>query len=463
MTTPSTTITHKTLEFTANDLTPVQIFKRLTGKNKFLLESACDYQPKGNYSFIGVQPYQTIIGDEDTTTVIDRHASSSTVYDQHILSYIKKQLPVIDIDIPLPFYGGAIGYIGYDAIRHFEPIGNDLVNDLEMPHSHLMVYQDVIVFNHAANTITLVTINVDEQPEFILDQRLKKLKKVFTSTPEEEEMSSTSIQFEPEQTKLQFLDQVSKAQQLINNGHVKQVVISQRFKGPITGDPLIFYEKLRRANPSPYMFYIDFSDYIILGSSPESLIQSVGTKVITNPIAGTRPRGKTPTEDQQLMDELRNDPKEVAEHDMLVELNKHELLRVCDQKSVTMPKHMAVEKYQHVMHLVTEIHGILTSPYTGIDALLACLPAGTVSGVPKKQAMQIINTLESHARGVYGGAVGYINFNGDLNMALAIRSLIIKNSVAYLQSGAGIVKDSRPEDEYEETLQKAKALMNVDK
>src|SRR5699024_6108951 len=155
--------------------------------------------------------------------------SSSTVYDQHIFSYIKKQLPVIDIDIPLPFYGGAIGYIGYDAIRHFEPIGNDLVNDLEMPHSHLMVYQDVIVFNHAANTITLVTINVDEQPEFILDQRLKKLKKVFTSTPEEEEMSSTSIQFEPEQTKLQFLDQVSKAQQLINNGHVKQVVISQRF------------------------------------------------------------------------------------------------------------------------------------------------------------------------------------------------------------------------------------------
>src|SRR5699024_9995767 len=164
-----------------------------------------------------------------------------------------------------------------------------------------------------------------------------------------------------------------------------------------------------------------------------------------------------------LIYEIRNYPKEVSEHNMLVELNKHEHLRVCDKKSVTMPKHMAVEKYQHVMHLVTEIHGILTSPYTGIDALLSCLPAGTVSGVPKKQAMQIINTLEYHARGVYGGAVGYINFNGDLNMALAIRSLIIKNSVAYLQSGAGIVKDSRPEDEYEETLQKAKALMNVDK
>lgn len=458
----TTTITYKMYEQRANGLTPVHLFKRLTGNNKFLLESSCDDQRKGRYSFIGVNPYMTIIGDQQTTTVYkENDESSPTIHDQHILDYMKNNLPKFDIDCPLPFYGGAIGYIGYDTIRHYEPIGEELPNDLNMPHSHLMVYEDVIVFNHATNTIYLITINVDQQPESQLDRRLEKLKHVLKTNSEKIDTTIDPIHFQSDQTKSSFVHQVKKAQQFIMKGDVQQVVISQRFQGNFFGDPFTFYEKLRRANPSPYMFYIDFSDYIILGSSPESLIRTIGRKVITNPIAGTKPRGKTEKEDQQMMEELRSDSKETSEHKMLVELNKQELLRICDPNSITMPTYMSIETYQHVMHLVTELTGTLASSYTSIDALIACLPAGTVSGSPKTRAMQIINQLEAHMRGVYGGAIGYINVNGDLNMALAIRCLIIKNNVAYLQVGAGIVEDSNPEDEYDETLHKARALMDI--
>lgn len=228
-------------------------------------------------------------------------------------------------------------------------------------------------------------------------------------------------------------------------------------------DPFQFYRKLRNANPSPYMFYIDFDEYVLLGASPESLIKTIGSQVITNPIAGTRPRGNTQLEDSYYEKELLEDEKELAEHRMLVDLSRNDIGRVCEPGSITIPKYMVIEKYQHVMHIVSEVKGMMKPEFTGIDALKVCLPAGTVSGAPKIRAMQIINELEKQKRGVYAGAIGYINVNGNMDFALAIRTLVIKDGVAYLQAGAGIVHDSIPENEYIETLNKAKSLLEVNK
>src|SRR5699024_494270 len=226
----------------------------------------------------------------------------------------------------------------------------------------------------------------------------------------------------------------------------------------VNGDPFSYYRKLRFANPSPYMFYVDFDDYLIIGTSPESLIQTTGKQIVTNPIAGTRHRGKTDAEDRLLMDELLADQKEIAEHQMLVNLSRKDLEQVCEIDSITIPTYMQIEKYQHVMHIVTEVHGTLKPNKSSIDALIATLPAGTVSGTPKIRAMQIINELEDYKRGIYGGGIGFISFTHDLNLALAIRSIIIKNKTAYLQTGAGIVFDSDPDAEFAETLHKARSL-----
>jgi len=229
----------------------------------------------------------------------------------------------------------------------------------------------------------------------------------------------------------------------------------------ITDDPFSIYRKLRTANPSPYMFYIDFADYLIIGASPESLVQTTGRTVVTNPIAGTKPRGKNEAEDAMIAYELLQDPKEVAEHDMLVQLSKDDLHPICKQGSIQVPVYKDIVKYEHVMHIVSETHGILKDHLTSFDALVACLPAGTVSGSPKIRAMQIINELEDERRGFYAGGIGYITFNHDINIAIAIRSLIIKDKIAYVQAGAGIVQDSIAENEYMETLHKAKSLTNL--
>ncbi|WP_312854636.1 anthranilate synthase component I family protein [Pallidibacillus pasinlerensis] len=264
-------------------------------------------------------------------------------------------------------------------------------------------------------------------------------------------------------TEQQFKEKVEIIKQHIENEEVAQVVLSQRMKGKLEGDSFTFYLKLREVNPSPYMFYIDFEDYQILGASPESLVQTKNDEVITNPIAGTRHRGMSVAEDKALEKELLTDKKELAEHDMLVELSRNDLERVCEASSIHSPTYMKIEKYQHVMHIVSEVRGKLKEDFTSIDALLACLPAGTVSGMPKIRAMQIINELEEQKRGVYAGGIGYINVNLDINFALAIRSLVIKDGLAYLQAGAGIVKESDPTFEYNETLNKARSIMEVAK
>ncbi|WP_010651854.1 anthranilate synthase component I [Oceanobacillus massiliensis] len=448
----------------ANGLTPIQVFRNLPGSKKFLLESTFQHDQKGKYSFLGMNPYEEVIGYDNKTEIIDSIDGRIDIIDKNALHYLQQHLPKIDAMLPLPFYGGAIGYIGYDSIRQFEDIGNPLPDNLEMPDIHFMLYKDIIVFDHSSDDIYLIAINTDEQSLEQLDARVKAMQPFLAKNEDSFDTDFERIRFEPETTEEIFKEKVEIAREHIRKGDIFQVVLSQRMSAAIEGHPefpFSFYRKLRKANPSPYMFYIDFGDYLILGASPESLVQTTGKEIVTNPIAGTRPRGRTAEEDEALMQELLDDEKEVAEHRMLVDLSRNDLGRVCESGSITIPTYMKIEKYQHVMHIVSEVKGKLRQHLSGLDALISCLPAGTVSGAPKISAMQIINTLEEVKRGAYGGGIGYINFNHDLNIALTIRSLIIKNQRAHIQAGAGIVFDSIPENEYQETLNKARSLMEV--
>lgn len=455
------TLSYKLRKKNADTLTPITIFKRLDGERKFLLESSFEHEKKGKYSYIGSDPYLEVIGHGDITTVIHHETGEEKRYKKDPLQYLKENLPKIDIDLPLPFTGGGIGYVGYDAIRQYEDIGPHLPDELNMPDVHFMIYKNLLIYKHSNESVSLVTINVDDEQESVLDQRLDLLETALKNDMDTTETEMTNVDFQSDMSEESFKEKVKAAKQYIDNGEASQIVISKRMKTKIDGDPFSYYRKLRIANPSPYMFYIDFGPYLIVGASPESLIQTTKDYIVTNPIAGTRARGKTDEEDTQLMEELLADKKEISEHRMLVDLSENDLAKVCDSDSITIPTYMKVEKYQHVMHIVSEVHGKLKQNLTSIDALIACMPAGTVSGSPKKRAMQIINELENTKRGFYGGGIGYIGFNHDLNMALAIRSIVIKDHHAYLQTGAGIVQDSNLDSEFAETLHKARSLMEV--
>lgn len=455
------TLSYKLRKKNADTLTPITIFTRLDGKRKFLLESSFEHEKKGKYSYIGSDPYLEVIGHGDITTVIHHETGEEEKYKIDPLQYLKENLPKIDLDLPIPFTGGGIGYVGYDAIRQYENIGPNLPDELNMPDIHFMIYKNLLIYKHSNESVSLVAINVDDEQESALDQRLDLLETALKNDMDITETEMTNVDFQSDMSEESFKGKVTTAKQYIDNGEALQIVISKRMKTKIDGDPFAYYRKLRLANPSPYMFYIDFGQYLIVGASPESLIQTTKDYIVTNPIAGTRARGKTDEEDTHLMEELLADKKEISEHRMLVDLSKNDLEKVCESHSITIPTYMKVEKYQHVMHIVSEVHGKLKQNFTSIDALIACMPAGTVSGSPKKRAMQIINELEDKKRGFYGGGIGYIGFNHDLNMALAIRSIVIKDHYAYLQTGAGIVHDSNPDSEFAETLHKARSLMEV--
>ncbi|GAA0431136.1 anthranilate synthase component I [Lentibacillus halophilus] len=459
MVTNSKPLPYKYIKRNADTLTPIGIFQNLQGTKRFLLESSFQHEEKGKYSFIGADPYIEITGGHDETTI--RYQQTTEKRYETVLSVLQNEIPSLDVDIPLPFFGGAVGYTGYDAIRSYEDIGGELPNDTDMPDCHFMLYKNIIVFDHKDESVFVIATNLDEQPEHVLDKRLDALSKALMPAPSDHPSADDPITFQPDMDKNHFMRNVEIAKEHIQQGDIYQVVLSQRMKAAMHGDPFTFYRKLRKVNPSPYMFYIDFDDYVLLGASPESLLKTSGEDIIANPIAGTRPRGETKAEDEALSRDLLADEKELSEHRMLVDLSRNDLGRVCEVDSITVPAYMHIEKYKHVSHIVSEVHGKLAARFSSIDALIACLPAGTVSGAPKIRAMQIINELEDVRRGAYAGGVGYINFNGDMNMALTIRSLIVKDNYAYLQTGAGIVYDSDPETEYNETLHKARSLMEV--
>jgi len=441
-------------------LTPINIFLRLEGKKKFLLESSLKHSEQGRYSFIGVNPVMEIIGDGNKALVV----SSSGEKKEHTglpLEIIQATLPKLDLELPFPFYGGAVGYVGYDAIRQYVDIGEVLEDEINMPDIHFMVYEDAVVYDHLAQSIYVLAIDLmGNRIEEELEKRLSELEAQISRKEQDESLTDCKIEFVPQLEKEEFIRKVEAAQDYIKQGEIEQVVLSQRMIGKVGADPFQFYRVLRNSNPSPYMFYVDLGEYVVLGASPESFIKTSGNVVSTNPIAGTRRRGETQAEDLALEAELLADEKELSEHRMLVDLSCEDLHGICSEETINIKRHMKIERYRHVMHIVSELEGTLEEGKTGVDALISCLPAGTVSGAPKPRAMQIINDLEKVKRGVYAGAIGYINANSDVDFAIAIRSLVIKDQHAYLQAGAGIVAESIPKNEYMETINKARALLS---
>ncbi|WP_428908558.1 anthranilate synthase component I [Niallia sp. Krafla_26] len=454
------------VEIQGDTLTPISIFQRLQGKKKFLLESSLKHENSGRFSFIGAQPFKELTGYEDRCQLVDKNGVKEMAGKP--LEVLKEIMAKDHLDVePLfPFVGGAVGFAGYDAIRQYENIGAVPKDEINVPDIHFLFFEVIVVFDHLEQKIYLVGApHVNGSSEEALLEQIKDVQKqILNPVPQTEEKEAKLTAFKASIPKQEFIKHVENAKKYIEEGDIFQVVLSQRLKAKIEGDPFSLYRKLRIKNPSPYMYYFDFSDYYIAGVSPESLIKVSGKNVITNPIAGTRPRGKNETEDKQLAQDLLADEKELAEHKMLVDLGRNDLGRVCKFGSVHLSKYLQIERFKHVIHLVSEVEGELKDECSPIDALISTLPAGTVSGAPKIRAMEIINEMENVKRGIYSGAIGYFSSNGNLDFALAIRTMVIKGNEAFIQAGAGIVHDSIPEKEYEETIHKLKMFLeeNVD-
>ncbi|SFA91654.1 MULTISPECIES: anthranilate synthase component I [unclassified Bacillus (in: firmicutes)] len=447
-------------EIQGDHLTPITIMKKLSGEKKFLLESSHKHQENGRFSFIGADPTIELKSFGKEVEVIKEEGGRTTFIGnplditKEMLSHKRK------LDCSVPFVGGAVGYVGYDIARHFENIGNLLNDPLNMPDVHLMFYEVIIAFDHLEQKILIIGNPLENSTlECIgkkMQMRKEQIEAPFTEPVGDE---SEKGKFVPYISKELFMERVKEAKKYIESGDLFQIVLSQRMKAKFKGDPFQFYRKLRIQNPSPYMFFVDFGEYTLAGSSPESLVKVEGRTVYTNPIAGTKKRGRDKQEDEFLENELRTDPKEIAEHRMLVDLGRNDLGKVCEFGTVSVNKYMQVEKFKHVMHIVSEAQGQLREGLNALDALASCLPAGTVAGAPKIRAMQLINDIEESKRGVYGGAIGYISADGNMDFALAIRTMLVKGDEAYIQAGAGIVYDSDPEQEYEETINKLRGFL----
>ncbi|MFJ7638751.1 anthranilate synthase component I [Peribacillus sp. NPDC097224] len=453
---------HFKMETIEGDIhTPISIFRKLNDKKKFLLESSNSHHDNGRYSYLGSNPYLEVTSLANQVHVKDSVSGEEEVKEANIIEFLKDQLLVelegIPVNIP-PFNGGAVGYLGYDVIRLFEKIGDVPPDPLQMPDAHFLFFKELYIFDHVLQKIHLLTAE-DDGKKSLADMK----EKINQPSKPSQELSSEFLEFDSNFSQVEFEKMVLEAKEAIVAGEVFQIVLSQRFQSDFDGEPFDAYRRLRLANPSPYMFYIEFGEYTVLGSSPESLISVSAGMVHVNPIAGTRPRGKTVEEDKGLEKSLLMDEKELAEHRMLVDLGRNDLGRVCEIGSIHLTEEMEIQRFQHVMHIASKISGKLREEFTSLDALTVCQPAGTVSGAPKIRAMELINGLENCKRGVYSGSIGFIGFGGDLDMALAIRTMIIKEGHAYVQAGAGIVYDSDPKTEYEETQNKARALMEVNK
>lgn len=443
-------------------MTPISIYHSLQGKKKMLFESSAKHEESGRYSFIAVDPIGELTGDQHGYSLsfeneeIEREQIS-------VIEKLKTMMPIHQDPYPFSFFGGAIGYFGYETAFYNEEIGILLNDELEMPDVHVMFYDTFIIFDHLKQTVSIAAIDLFQngRSENAMINAIEKIFSELQQGPRIPDSTEPNLTFQPQIQEKDYKDMVEKAKEHILRGDIFQVVLSQRFTSPFNGDSFSLYRQLRTSNPSPYMFYMDFEAYTILGTSPESLVKVKDGLVTTNPIAGTKPRGKTAEEDARIAKELLSDEKEVAEHRMLVDLGRNDIGRIAEIGTVQVEKYMKIEYYKYVMHIVSEVTGQLKEDAHVLDVLTTCLPAGTVSGAPKIRAMQIINNLEPMKRGVYAGAVGYISVTGNMDLALAIRTMVVKDYHAHVQAGAGIVHDSIPKSEYEETIHKAKALLEV--
>lgn len=454
-----------TLQVNGDELTPIAIYYNLQGRKKFLLESVYSEKEIGRYSFMGSNPYMTIKSYKNEVT-IEKENETKTDYGK-VLDYVKKYID-IDYDcsvFDIPFTGGAIGYVGYDVVRQYEVLPDNNVDELKVPEANLMFYKIFICYDHFKHNINIV-YNVfpeDNSDYNKIIETLNNVKQTIMSSNSLHPLQEVELnkEFQSNVTEQEYCEMVEKAKEYIRAGDIFQVVPSQRLKFKNHSQPFDVYRRLRSKNPSPYLFYIDFEDFQIAGSSPESLVSVRDRRVITNPIAGTRPRGKNSEEDERLKNELIADEKERAEHLMLVDLGRNDIGRISEFGTVNVDRFMEIEFYSHVMHIVSMVSGELKKELNSFDALSSCLPVGTVSGAPKVRAMEIIDELENVRRGIYAGAVGYFSHNGNMDTCIAIRTIVFKDGYGYVQSGAGVVYDSDPKTEYRETLNKAMAMKEV--
>ena len=441
----------------ADTLTPILAYMRVQGDHKVILESIPREKENARFSIVAYNPVFEVTYQDGILY------ENGKVLEQDPFDYLH-QVTVKGLTSDLPFAGGAIGFAGYDMIGVYEEIGSIPQDTIGTPDMHFFIYESYLIFDHKKEKVYVVEDNIysGRSNDAVRQSLGQVVTDLQTQAPNEfTPQALQALHFTNHIEKEVFMEMVDKAKKLIREGDMFQCVLSQRFSADFEGDPLDYYRNLRVTNPSNYLYFYDFGDYQIIGASPESLVSVKKGEVTTNPIAGTRPRGATEEEDQALAHELLHDIKETAEHRMLVDLGRNDIGKIAQNGTVEVTKYMEVEYFRYVMHLTSVVKGQLLPHLTALDALKATLPAGTVSGAPKIRTMRRIYELEQEKRGVYAGAIGYLSATGDMDFAIAIRTMILKNQKAYVQAGAGIVYDSVPENEFYETINKAKSMTRI--
>lgn len=459
-------------EIFADMETPVSAFKKLhTFDHCFLLESVEGGEKWARYSFLGFNPstiykskgnrVEVIAGGKTTVTI--------TADPLNLLKALMKQYRPVEVPGLPRFFGGAVGYVSYDMVRFFEKLPAGSEDDLKWHDAYLMITDTLLIFDNLKHTLAIVyNAHVHDGADLKrvyaaamkrIDTIISYLGKPLKKDKPGKKISSGALA--SNFRKQDFENMVRRAKEYIRAGDIIQTVLSQRFETNLCAKPFDLYRSLRVINPSPYMYFLKMGDNYIVGSSPEVLVRLEKGRIEVRPIAGTRPRGKDEKKDLLLENDLKQDPKEIAEHIMLVDLGRNDVGRIARMGTVTVDELMVVERYSHVMHLVSHVSGMLKPGKDAYDVFRAAFPAGTVSGAPKIRAMEIIEELEQHQRGPYAGAVGYFGFSGNMDFCITIRTMLIKNRKIYVQAGAGIVADSRPEREYQETLNKAQGMFKA--
>lgn len=459
----------------ADTETPLSVYLKLANKkNTFLLESVEGGEKWGRYSIIGLPSKKIIVVKGSSFKIMENGLTIKSVNTDDPLKLVeeyKKYFIACNTEKLPRFCGGLVGYFSFDTIRYTEKKLNykNYKSNLDTPDILLLFVDNFVVFDNLKNELTIVKyfkqndIEARTESEKLVEEISLTLKNKANITPNHDKLSQKHLNVNSEFKKEKFLEAVNHVKNYINEGDAMQVVLSQRFWTEFDNEPISLYRALRHLNPSPYLFYFNFGDFHVVGSSPEILVRFEDGKVTTRPLAGTRPRGKDEAQDKALEIELLNDPKELAEHLMLIDLGRNDIGKICVTGSVRVTEKMIIERFSHVMHISSNVEGVLKEDQNVFDILRATLPVGTLSGAPKIRAIEIIDELEPSTRGIYGGAVGYITWTGEMDTAIAIRTGIIKNKKLYVQAGCGIVADSKAESEWEETVNKGKAVFHAAK
>ena len=463
-------------EILADTETPVSAYLKLRGESphSFLLESVEGGERQARYSFLGTGPTSVFRSTGKRISIEDCNSGERREWEGDAIVALREHMrPYEPVPVPgLPrFTGGAVGYLGYDGIRLVESLPDSCENDLDLDDMTFAVFETIVAFDNYRHAILLIAnARTDDDVRAAYEGavgRIGALEKVLAQPIPASGLTpggageGTMQRVRSNMSKSHYRESVRRCLEYIRAGDIFQVVFSQRFQAEIGADPFDIYRVLRTVNPSPYMFHISLDGLHILGASPEILVRVEDGVIEVRPIAGTRARGETPAQDEALAEELLADEKDRAEHVMLVDLGRNDVGRVAKFDTVRVTEMMEIERYSHVMHIVSNVEGELDDNMDSIDALFACYPAGTLSGAPKIRAMEIIDELEPHRRGIYGGAVGYLDFSGNLDTCIAIRTMVVKEGTAYIQAGGGIVADSDPDLEYQETVNKAMALLRA--